>query len=83
MEKYSEPLEDATTKYLLPSVVTSVTNKGILVTNIVERATSEHQASPQINASLIAIMMVQGNDLPSEEERKNVFKLRKRKSLSH
>ena len=49
--------------------------------NIVERATSEYQASRQINTLLITIMMVQGNDLPSEEERENVIKHQKKEKF--
>ena len=42
---------------------------------------SEYLASCKIKASLIAIMMVQGNDLPSEEERKNVIKQQKKEKF--
>ena len=94
MEQYLEPLEDAVTNYLLPSIFGSnisdqqrelyslpIKHGGLGISNIVERATSEYQASRQINASLIAIMMVQGNDLPSEEERENVIKHQKKEKF--
>ena len=83
MEKYLKPLDDVISNTFLPALFGSsisdierdhialpIRYGGLGIANIAERATNDYSISRSVNASLIAIIVTQGDDLPDGNIRK-------------
>ena len=84
MDKYMKPLDDIITEKLLPTIFGSsiteverelfslpIRDGGMGISVLTEEAKNEFTASTTINAPLVAIMILQGFELPDEDDQKS------------
>ena len=63
--------------YALP-----IKNGGLGFENLTEKVSREYEASRVVNAPLVSIMMLQGNTLPNNEDRKSIISEQNRSKMA-
>ena len=95
MEDYLKPLDTTISNILLPAIFGTtistqqrelyalpIKNGGLGFANLTEKASREYEASRVVNAPLVAIMMLQGNTLPNNEDRKSIISEQNRSKMA-